>query len=883
MKILVLIYIGIVMLMLSGYSQKIYEKPKIDTSVYGKWPEVDELKISSNGRYVSYIIKNQPVGRETGIFQSSDSKWKYEILDPNIWTISMTGNSRYGILKERNDTLVIVEMGTKNIQQIPNVSEYSIIENRKNTVLAYRLTTDVKTLYFKDLLTKKVTSISEVNGYKFSSNSRVMVFYRDSIINGKTCQSLNWSSLVDGKVRSFWVGASVDDVKFDNSCSQIIFSSNNDPNTMSDKTFWYYKEGQDSARKLSGEIGKSEPAFGAIMGFSKDGERVFFSYKSGKAKRSVIDGVRLKIWSYADPKLRSTQADEIEEKSYLYVWNIKNDTKIRLQFENEQLLNCNPSDSNVGEYILILKRLGSASEAKWNLLSRSTIFLVSTMTGERRVVKDGLRDASWLSYVLSPNEKFVIYKDSTTLDFFSLNIQTKEVCNITQNLPILLEKEVQDERFGSECKSLILSKWSFDDKDVFISDSYDMWKVDPNGKNVPVSVTREYGKRNNIVFRFCSSDEDIIVKNEKVHLIAFNKNNKENGFYVASLDGRADPEVLSMGAYTYFIPTAQWDVSQGSLPVKANGAKMYALKRGNSKESYNYFTTNDFKHFVRLSNLQPEKRYNWMTTELHSWRTLDSTICQGVLYKPEDFDSTKKYPLIFYIYQRLSEGLNSYIKPAPSDGKLNIAWYVSNGYLVFTPDIHYKIGEPGKSALSSVITAVHYLSKFSFVDSTRFGIQGVSHGGFETNYIISNTNIFSAACSASAASDLISKYGSLSGDGEEGQSYYEQGQGRIGATIWEDPQKYIENSPIFRADRIYTPLLIFHTTNDGAVPFTQAVELFTALRRLQKRAWMLEYGDGNHGVSGKAALDFSIKMSQFFDHFLKNKPAPIWMTTSVSR
>jgi dipeptidyl aminopeptidase/acylaminoacyl peptidase len=298
-------------------------------------------------------------------------------------------------------------------------------------------------------------------------------------------------------------------------------------------------------------------------------------------------------------------------------------------------------------------------------------------------------------------------------------------------------------------------------------------------------------------------------------------------------------------------------------------------------ESPNYFSTTDFKNFTRLSDLHPEKNYNWLTTELLTWKTLDGSFSQGVLYKPENFDPHKKYPVIFHYYQILSDGLNAYLKPEPSDGRLHIPWFVSNGYLVFTPDIHFKIGEPGNSAYNAVISAANYLSKMPFIDAKKMGIQGISFGGFQTNYLVTHTNIFAAACSASGATDLIGKYGSLKEESTSSQGYYETGQGRIGATLWQRPDLYIKNSPVLRADKVITPFLIFHTTNDSGVLFPQAIEFFTALRRLGKKVWMLEYNEGDHGVSGKSAADFSIRLGQFFDHYLKGALPPKWMTQGI--
>ena len=266
------------------------------------------------------------------------------------------------------------------------------------------------------------------------------------------------------------------------------------------------------------------------------------------------------------------------------------------------------------------------------------------------------------------------------------------------------------------------------------------------------------------------------------------------------------------------------------------------------------------------------------------WKLPNGNPNQGILYKPENFDPSKKYPVIFQIYEEKSNGLHAYVLPGALDGScnINIASYVSHGYVVFSPDIFPRVGHPGQSALDSVESAVKYLSKKPWIDSKRMGIEGCSYGGFETNFVVTHSKAFAAAVAASGGTDFISYYGGLGGGGGSEQGKFEVGQYRILASLWERPELYFENSPVLRANRVVTPLLIMHTPADGAVPFAQAVEFFTGLRRLGKKAWMLQYDIGNHGLDEKRpAEDFSIRMEQFFDHYLRDAPPPKWMTEGV--
>jgi len=167
------------------------------------------------------------------------------------------------------------------------------------------------------------------------------------------------------------------------------------------------------------------------------------------------------------------------------------------------------------------------------------------------------------------------------------------------------------------------------------------------------------------------------------------------------------------------------------------------------------------------------------------------------------------------------------------------------------------------------------------------GIAGGSWGGYETNYLVTHSDLFAAAYSACGVTDYFSYYGTEEKDrsGASYTAFAETGQNRLGVTPWERPDLYIKNSPIFTADRVTTPLLIVHDANDYRVPFGQSVELFKALRRLGKRAWLLQYGKGHEGavpIFGTSGIeDLDIRFKQFFDHYLKGAPAPRWMTRGV--
>jgi dipeptidyl aminopeptidase/acylaminoacyl peptidase len=443
-----------------------------------------------------------------------------------------------------------------------------------------------------------------------------------------------------------------------------------------------------------------------------------------------------------------------------------------------------------------------------------------------------------------------------------------------------IDREYGEVSVSGTSKWLEMGTWLENEKGVILFDRYDMWLVDPDGIKSPINLTNGYGQKNKIAFRlpelywnkFISANARIIVK-------AFNRKNKEEGFYYIDMNRlKGNPQILSMGPYNYEIP----DNSFNSARLNSSDLQRLLVRRESATQSPNYFLTSDFKTFTPVTDVYPERSYNWLTSELHTWKSLNGETLQGILYKPQNFDPKKKYPVIFHYYESKSDLLNKYLEPAAITDHLNIPWFVSNGYLVFTPDIHYRIGKTGESALNAVVSAAHYLAKFPWVDSKKMGLQGQSFGGYETNYIVTHSNLFAAAMSSAGVSDFVSDYDGISHGGRSRQSTYESGQNRIGATLWERPDLYIQNSPIFNAPKVTTPILMMNNKIDGAVPFSQGVEFFTALRRLGKRAWMLQYDCGDHVLFKKEdALQHTIRITQFFDHYLKDSAPPKWMLYGI--
>jgi len=288
---------------------------------------------------------------------------------------------------------------------------------------------------------------------------------------------------------------------------------------------------------------------------------------------------------------------------------------------------------------------------------------------------------------------------------------------------------------------------------------------------------------------------------------------------------------------------------------------------------------------TKISNANPtQKGFNWASVELVKWKSYKGIELEGLLYKPENFDSTNSYPMIVYFYELYSDKLHSYYSPKPTASIVFPTEYASAGYFVFIPDIRYEVGHPANSAYDCIMSGTDaMIKKYPSIDSTRLGLQGQSWGGYQTAQLITMTTRYKAAMAGAPVSNMFSAYGGIRwGTGINRQFQYEKTQSRIGKTIWESPELYVENSPLFHLPKVTTPLLIMHNDGDGAVPWYQGIELYNGLRRLRKPCWLLNYNDDDHNLMKNAnRIDLSIRMRQFFDYYLNNQPVPVWLKDGI--
>ena len=918
------------------------QKKPLDHSVYDAWESVGSRLISNDGKWLGYYVDaqegdgnlylystinktQQKFSRASKLFLTSDSKFAIFTVKPFYKDIKAVKDKKLKKDKLTKDSLYIINLSNNKIEKIANVKSYKA-PFKGGSYLAYLLENlkDKSTDSAKDddkdnakedddknakpaelvvinLATGQKQSFQNVVKYQFSENGKQLAFVTQKPEEKKdpkdkdkekdkpkdkskpkkyALQSVNLVNL-----ENFAVNKLIEEegdfaqLTFDKSANQFALtgttSAEND--LVKDYNLYYFSKNkkavlnQKSAKMPKDWVISENQA----PNFSKNGKQLYFGVAPKPiAKDTALianDHAILDVWSYKDDYLKTIQLKNLNK-------DLKKSYDAVLQTEKPELLTTlsHPKMDSIAiinegnaPFSLGISNNDSRAESQWTGAEKKNYYIINNLTGE---ATEFLKNLNGRIYP-SPLGKFMVYFNREDGNWYAYNVDKKTTTQLNKGLAV----KFTDEEFDMPDYPNSYGLEGFTDKDfsVIIKDRYDLWEFFLDGKTAPKNITNGFGRKNKISFDTYQLDKDIrsFNRNAEMYLFAFNEENKQSGIFKTKIATAKNPEQLQMGDFYGY-----------KNLVKAKNAEVYSYTKETYQEAPNVYISDNFKTENKISEINPQQsQYNWGTTELIAWTTPKGYQSKGILYKPEDFDPNKKYPMIVYFYEKLSDGLNRYIAPSPTPSRLNIPYFVSNGYLVFTPDISYEDGHPGKSAVEFINSGVEYLKKNSWVNGDKIGIQGQSWGGYQVSYLITQNDMYAAAWAGAPVVNMTSAYGGIRwSSGINRQFQYEKSQSRIGKTLWEAPELYLENSPLFHLDKATTPVVIMSNDKDGAVPWYQGIEMFTALRRLDKKVWLLNYNNDDHNLTKRQnKKDIQIREQQFFDYYLKDAKAPVWMTRGI--
>lgn len=617
------------------------------------------------------------------------------------------------------------------------------------------------------------------------------------------------------------------------------------------------------------------------LSFSLDSERLFFGRVPEVSQQlslqkiteendlfdtNIVTGQRgLKVWHGDDPRIKPNEIKQYEDeqkRTYLAVLHLGSNNVVQLGDKTVP----DVTISQHKRFMLASSDLPYRKMATWAGFYQD-YYLVDINTGSK--VPFLTQQPSDAEPTLSGNGKYVAYYQQGNVYLY--DIAQDRRTNLTKSLKVSFADEDHD--YPSSAPGYGFGPWLKNDVGFLVYDKYDVWQFNTESK-AGFTLTAGKGRTQKIQYRLeglvDNPDEPVeLAYNATVLLHGYSDKTKADGFYQATL-GEAGVKTLMQGEYKLTVLGRSKDADTIVF----------------SKERFDLFPdlyTASYsapQNAVKQTDLDKQRQaFNWSQSELVHWTNGDGKPSDGVLIKPTNYQAGKRYPVLVYYYRFMTDRLHAFPQ-MNINHRPNFAWYINNGYAVFLPDIRFEIGYPGASSVQALTSGVQKLIEIGIADPDAIGLQGHSWSGYQTAFAITQTRMFKAAVAGAPVSNMTSAYSGIRhGTGIARQFQYETGQSRIGASLFAAPQKYIENSPVFYADRIQTPLMIMFGDKDDAVPWEQGVEMYLAMRRAGKEVVFLQYEDEPHHLKKYPnKLDYSIRMMQYFDHYLKGKPAPEWLS-----
>ncbi|MBI1836927.1 MAG: S9 family peptidase [Flavobacteriia bacterium] len=896
------------------------QKKIIDNTTYQEWKKIENQIISNDGKFISYFVT--PLKGDGFVYIYNTISGKLDSISraykpnftPNSKCLVFKISAGYDTLRKcelnkiekskwPKDSLGIYFLANDSLVKIPAVKSFTIPEFgdwiaytvdsntlksgkktkkhywiKKNKPVDYK--SDGKLFTAFNPMTNKKYQYKDVTDYVVSDSGKYIALTIHQKIKTDSFQL----ALLETKTGNYFLDKAkrtfISDFTFNKQETKgaFLISADTNENKLIDlaiydiptKTWKILVDTNNTAfSKLESVSENRSP------NFTEDGSKLYFGVNERpiqEPKDTLLESekVKLDIWHYKDKRLQPQQLKELKRdvaKNDLYIYHFDSQKYIKL---SNDTLTVYPQDKLIGNYLFAVSREQHQGTYNWTSPNLEDHYRVNVITGEISVLKKNVGFGG----ELSPKGNYYTYFDGEQKNHYIIDLEKNKTTCITCS-----RKDVnwQFDNNGTPevAAPLGIMGWFKDENKVLIQSEYDVWSYSLDTKLLS-SITLEEGMRTKtkLILNYWTSDS-VYVDYSIIYLNGLNDQTKARTIY--TLTDHSNHVDMNL---VYSTPM------EITVLMRSKNKETILIRKMTVKDYPDIHVLDAFfKNEKIASNVNPQQSlYNWATVEMVSWKAYDGTPLQGLLYKPEDYDSTKKYPLLVYYYELYSDEINNYYAPKPTASIIFPTEYASAGYFVFIPDIRYKSGYPAKSAYNCIMSGTDKVLKlYPAIDSLRMGLQGQSWGGYQTAQLITMTTRFKAAMAGAPVSNMFSAYGGIRwGSGLNRQFQYEKQQSRIGKTIWDAPELYFENSPLFHIPNIQTPLLIMANDEDGAVPWYQGIEMFTAMKRLGKPVWMFNYNGDDHNLMKTAnRIDLSIRMRQFFDYYLQGKPAPIWLVDGI--
>lgn len=882
------------------------KKKFITSDDYEKWELLRTTAISKDGNWSSYQIDKVNNDKTTFLYNINKNTTR-AYLNAAKAKFSQTGgwfvyekvlSGKEQKAKEKKEKKEMPETNDKVLVNLTNadtlllkgVIKYSFSE--KDSYLAMLRTNDsVNTLVIQDLKTQSQMSFGNIKSFEWQKKGELIAMIvetKDSIANGIQLynpskgiikvldQSAHiYSHLVWGEKADYLFAIkAINQVRSDENSFQLLhwkgFSKLNpifsifDPNKI--ESF------PDARRILSDNIK-----------ISNDGNTVFFetfswiqteekkkdnSEKEDNKNPKVIDEYEapdLEIWHSKDELMITQQkknANKDSEEPILYGWHVDDNSNLALS--NELVENISLQVNN--KMMIGLDQTPYSFDAMFGRPSND-IYLINIENGEKKKVLTDIRRTS----PISPNGKYFIYIEDNNLHLY--DIEKESSINITSNLNA---KFIQGDSYDYPVEekppfSGGFSAWSKDGSSFLFNSEFDVWQGFVNG-NPSKRITT--GEEDEIIYRhrFIHHEDEFVDLDKEQFFSMSGKKSKKSGFSKGILGQKLKKLIYD-------------DVSIYELDQPHIELNLLTYKSQSFDKSPNLNITDlDFSISKKVSHTNSfQDEYAWGKAELINFNNAKNKSAQGILYYPANYQKGKKYPMITYVYEKLSDGFHRYTVPSKTNYYNTTVWQ-QQGYFVLKPDIEFISGDPGVSSAKTLENAVAAVVKKGDIDPSKVGLIGHSWGGYQAGFVPTQTDIFAASVAGAGLTNFISMYLAItpSFGGSPENNHFEVSQERMISPPWQSPDNYIRNSSVMNVESLNTPILFEVGDDDMNVNWRQGIEYYNAARRAGKQFVLLVYAKEGHGVrEEKNASDYQQKILRWFGHYLKGEEAQDWIMDGI--
>jgi dienelactone hydrolase len=744
-------------------------------------------------------------------------------------------------------------------------------------------------LVLRRLATGATQNIGNVNQYDFDGQGRLLAYTVDAA--GRMGNGVYVTTLATGETRALDSAAmDYDSLLWREGTTSLLALRGDKPRG---------KELRENALVTWADAGATQPARtdwdpamdpsfpkGFVLSentaprWSKDGTRVFVGIKAQEDTPAPgeADAANVDIWHWKDVELQSEQMLRVAQaRRATFAAVVTPASKQFARLADDTIPTVTPVAGD--RWTIGRDATPYAADFSEGQPSRADYYRIDTTTGARTpIAKHLLRTMG-----TSPDGQWFLYLENQHVIAHHLETGKKVTVDAATGKSFINT----DDDHAAEKSIWGVAGWTKDGNSVLLYDKYDVWSLPLDGGK-GANLTGGAGAAQQMELRITrlgggggrgggrggggGADEGIDTSQPQT-LVATGEWTKKTGYWRLPAGGGTPAPII-------------WaDKSIGGVQ-KAKDADRIIFTQQTFEEFPDYWVSDSsFTSPRKITDANPQiADYAWGKRVLVDFANSKGKKLQGTLTLPAGYQAGKKYPMVVYIYEILSNTHHTFSMPVYDD-RPHASEYASDGYLMFSPDIVYDIGHPGTSALDCVTAGVKKVIDLGYADPQHIGLQGHSWGGYESSFIVTQTNMFAAVVTGAPLTDLISMYGEIyKQTGAWNGGILETSQGRMGANVtpWNARALYESESPLFSVTKIQTPFMILQGTSDGAVDWDQGLEFYTAARRNGKQVIFLSYPDEPHHLAKPAnQKDFQVRMKQYFDHYLKGAPEPEWMKNGL--